>query len=78
MEESIILPLKMLNKHLPNFSWSVSFPVGAVSFWHLGVSFCKNKSCEELSPLMAYQFIAARSATAAKAFYTFGYESQYF
>lgn len=46
-----MLPLKMLNKHLPNFSWSVSF--GVMSFWHLGVSFCKNKSREELSPLIA-------------------------
>lgn len=78
MEWSIMLPLKMLNKHLPNFSWSVSFPVGAMSFWHLGGSLCKNKSCEELSALMAQQFTAACSGTTAKSIYTFKYESQYF
>lgn len=78
MEWSLMLPLKMLNKHLPNFSWSVSFPVGVMSFWHLGGSFCKKKSCEELSPLMAEQFIAACSGTMAKTIYTFKYESQYF
>lgn len=53
MEQKIMLPLKMLNKQLPNVLWNISFPFCLKSFWHLGVTFSKKSSCDEVFPLMA-------------------------
>lgn len=45
----------MLNKHLPNVLWNISFPFCLKSFWRLGKLFSKKTSSEKFSSLMTQQ-----------------------
>lgn len=59
-KKSTMVPLKRLNKHLPNILGNISFPFSLKSFWRLGLTFNKKTSSEELFPLMASCRLTAR------------------